>query len=66
CVRYFCGNCGAHMALFTRNSPNEIDVTIATLDQPELAAPSRHIWIENRLPWLHLDEDLPGDEGEPG
>ncbi|NAS94185.1 aldehyde-activating protein, partial [Pseudomonas syringae pv. actinidiae] len=23
------------------------------------------IWIENRLPWLHLDEDLPGDEGEP-
>ncbi|RMN86186.1 Gfa-like protein [Pseudomonas cannabina pv. alisalensis] len=66
CVRYFCGNCGAHMALFTRNSPDEIDVTIATLDHPEQAAPSRHIWIENRLPWLHLDEDLPGDEGEPG
>ncbi|RML92576.1 hypothetical protein APX70_07929, partial [Pseudomonas syringae pv. maculicola] len=40
CVRYFCGNCGAHMALFTRNSPNEMDVTIATLDQPELAVPS--------------------------
>ncbi|CAM3300982.1 aldehyde-activating protein [Pseudomonas floridensis] len=64
CVRYFCGNCGAHMALFTRNSPQEMDVVVATLDHPELAAPSRHIWIENRLPWLHLDEHLPGREGE--
>ncbi|MCF9001737.1 GFA family protein [Pseudomonas syringae] len=65
CVRYFCCKCGAHLALFTRNSPDEIDVTIATLDQSELAAPSRHIWIENRLPWLRLDEHLPGVEGEP-
>ncbi|MDY0917484.1 GFA family protein [Pseudomonas viridiflava] len=65
CIRYFCGNCGAHTALFTRNSPQEIDVVIATLDHPELAAPSRHIFIENRLPWLHLDEHLPGSEGEP-
>lgn len=64
CVRYFCGNCGAHLALFTRNSLEEIDVTIATLDHPEQAAASRHIWIENRLPWLHLDEHLPGREGE--
>ncbi|MEE5130731.1 GFA family protein [Pseudomonas alliivorans] len=64
CIRYFCGNCGAHAALFTRNSPQEIDVVIATLDHPELAAPARHIFIENRLPWLHLDEHLPGREGE--
>jgi len=65
CIRYFCGNCGAHAALFTRNSPQQIDVVIATLDHPELAVPSRHIFIENRLPWLHLDEHLPGSEGEP-
>ncbi|WP_122555943.1 GFA family protein [Pseudomonas viridiflava] len=65
CIRYFCGNCGAHTALFTRNSPQGIDVVIATLDHPELAAPSRHIFIENRLSWLHLDEHLPGREGEP-
>jgi hypothetical protein len=64
CVRYFCGICGANLALFTRNSPEEIDVTIATLDHPEQAAASRHIWIESRLPWLRLDEHLPGQEGE--
>jgi hypothetical protein len=64
CVRYFCNNCGAQVALFTRNSPETMDITIATLDQPELAAAQRHIWTDNRLPWLHLDEHLPGQPGE--
>ena len=32
CARYFCGNCGAHLALITHLSPDSIDVTIATLD----------------------------------
>jgi hypothetical protein len=41
-----------------------MDVTIATLDHPELAPAVRHIWTDNRLPWLHLDEDLPGEPGE--
>lgn len=64
CVRYFCGNCGAHLALVTHLSPQSIDVTIATLDHPELAQPERHIWTESRLPWLHLDEGLPGEAQE--
>lgn len=64
CVRYFCNNCGAQVALFTRNSPETMDFSIATLDQPELAAAERHIWTDSRLPWLHLDEHLPGERGE--
>jgi hypothetical protein len=64
CVRYFCNNCGAQVALLSRNSPEEMDVTIATLDHPEEAPASRHIWTDNRLPWLHLDEQLPGDPEE--
>ncbi|MCY1410442.1 Glutathione-dependent formaldehyde-activating enzyme [compost metagenome] len=64
CVRYFCGNCGAQVALVTQLSPETVDVTIATLDHPELAIPERHIWTDNRLPWLHLDEHLPGEPGE--
>lgn len=64
CVRYFCGNCGAHVALFTRHSPHTLDVTVATLDHPEMAPAQRHIWTTTRLPWLHLDERLPSEEGE--
>lgn len=64
CVRYFCSNCGAQVALFSRNSPEKMDVTIATLDHPELAPADRHIWTDSRLPWLHLDEHLPEEPAE--
>jgi hypothetical protein len=64
CVRYFCSRCGAHVALATDLSPETIDITITTLDQPEVARPRRHIWTSSRLPWLHLDEQLPGEPEE--
>jgi len=64
CKRYFCGECGAHVALVTEHSPGSIDVTVATLDHPERVRAQRHIWTGSRLPWLHLDEDLPGEAEE--
>ncbi|TWC32743.1 hypothetical protein FBY03_11623 [Pseudomonas sp. SJZ079] len=59
CTRYFCPGCGAQLALFSTLSPATLDVTVATLDRPELAPADRHIWVQSRLPWLHLDEQLP-------
>ncbi len=64
CVRYFCARCGAHVALVTQLSPDSIDVTVATLDHPQLAPADRHIWTQSRLPWLHLDEHLPREAQE--
>lgn len=64
CVRYFCSRCGAHLALTTDLSPQSIDITLTTLDTPEQVPPTRHIWTASRLPWLHLDEQLPGEPGE--
>ncbi|MCY1284695.1 Glutathione-dependent formaldehyde-activating enzyme [compost metagenome] len=64
CTRYFCPTCGAQLALFTRLSPHSLDVTVATLDQPERAHPDRHIWVRSRLPWLHLDPQLPEEDEE--
>lgn len=64
CARYFCADCGAHLALVTYLSPDSIDVTIATLDHPERAPADRHIWTDSRLPWLRLDEQLPEEPEE--
>ena len=64
CARYFCSHCGAQLALVTQLSLESIDVTIASLDHPELAPASRHIWTDSQLPWLHLDEHLPGEPEE--
>ncbi|AFK69616.1 glutathione-dependent formaldehyde-activating protein [Pseudomonas putida ND6] len=52
------------MALVTTHSPQTIDVTVATLDHPERVRANRHIWVGSRLPWLHLDEDLPSEDEE--
>ncbi len=43
CIRYFCNRCGSQLALFTRLSPDTLDLTIATLDRPEQAPADRHI-----------------------
>lgn len=59
CMRYFCGHCGAQLALVTHLSPESIDLTIATLDHPEQAPAERHIWTDSRLPWLHLTNTCP-------
>ncbi|MEJ6817804.1 GFA family protein [Pseudomonas sp. LF-5] len=64
CARYFCPHCGAQLALVTQLSPESIDLTIATLDHPESAPAERHIWTDSQLPWLHLDEQLPGEPEE--
>ncbi|KAF1053035.1 MAG: hypothetical protein GAK43_01606 [Stenotrophomonas maltophilia] len=64
CTRYFCPRCGAQLALFTTHSPETLDLTVATLDEPELAPPNRHIWVGTRLPWLHVDEGLPQEQEE--
>ncbi len=64
CSRYFCGNCGAHVALVTAHSPETIDVTVATLDHPERVRANRHIWVGSRLPWLQVDQGLPEEDEE--
>lgn len=58
-TRYFCPRCGAQMAFLSERFPQEIDVTVSTLDQPERAAPDRHIWIVSKLPWVQISDGLP-------
>lgn len=64
CKRYFCGQCGAHVALVSTHSPDTVDVSVTTLDHPQMVRPHKHIWTDSRLPWLHLDEHLPSETGE--
>ena len=57
-VRTFCGQCGTALTYQHDVSPNTIDVTSATLDAPEDFPPTREIWLEHRLAWEPLDENL--------
>lgn len=57
-TRTFCGNCGTPLTYRYESSAN-IDVTTASLDDPNPFGPIKEIWVEQRLGWDVLDEELP-------
>ena len=48
-TRGFCAACGT--TLTYRNGAETIDVTLASLDDPELFPPRIECWLEERLSW---------------
>jgi hypothetical protein len=58
-VRSFCGACGTALTYERADFPEAVDVTTASLDEPERFAPADHTWDAHRLPWLRLSDDLP-------
>jgi hypothetical protein len=57
--RGFCPACGTQISFTADYIPGLIDITIGSLDEPELLAPTLHYWESRRLPWVHLADDLP-------
>jgi hypothetical protein len=62
--RRFCPRCGAQLTFWSEHHPEFMDVTVGTLDRPDRLRADHHIWTDSRLPWLRLDEDLPGYPGD--
>lgn len=63
-TRFFCSTCGAQLALYTELAPTSMDVSVSTLDHPELYPPTRDIWLSRKLPWVALCPGLPGEAEE--
>lgn len=55
-TRTFCAACGTALTYHTDDAPDELDITICSLDQPQALAPADHTQTSGRLPW-----DIPGD-----
>lgn len=58
-VRRHCERCGTPLSYESAERAAEIDVLVGTFDDPAAIQPTLHVWTEERLPWLHLDENLP-------
>ncbi len=58
-VRGFCGRCGTSLTYRHEARTAEIDVTLASLDDPTRLAPQMHVWAGDKLPWISLDDGRP-------
>jgi hypothetical protein len=57
-TRTFCPVCGTTLTF--QNGPSSIDVTLASLDDPEAVPPTQESWLSHRLSWNAPNPDLPG------
>ena len=64
-ARGFCPGCGAQLTFHHTGAPDELGVTLATLDDAPDHPATHHIYIESRLPWLNLDAHLRAYRREP-
>jgi hypothetical protein len=58
-TRGFCAACGTSLTYRHDERGGEIDVTLCSLDEPTALVPAVHIWVEDKLPWLSIDDGRP-------
>jgi hypothetical protein len=63
-TRQFCASCGSQIAYRHTDSPELIELTTATLDDPEAFPPTREIWLSHRLSWEATDPEREQDGEE--
>ena len=56
--RGFCARCGTSL-LFEDDGGSEVDVTVASLDDPDQLPIERHIFVRDKLAWVSLEPRLP-------
>ena len=58
-VRSFCARCGTQLFFRYDAAPALVDVTIASLDDPERVRPKDHTFVRSRLSWVRLADGRP-------
>lgn len=59
--RTFCGRCGTQITFRDADYGDRIDVTTASLDDPEAVPPVEQIYVRSRLGWMAGADSLPDD-----
>jgi hypothetical protein len=58
-VRRFCPDCGTSLTFEDERHPDEIDLTVASLDEPDRVAPRDHVFAGSKPAWEVLGDGLP-------
>ncbi len=57
--RSFCSACGTPLTFESERFPGEVRITVGSLDHPDALPAQGHVFTEEQIAWLHLDDDLP-------
>ena len=58
-TRTFCPRCGTSLTFEGDEFPDEVDITTASLDDPEAMPPLDHTRTKTQLSWVRLADGLP-------
>ncbi len=58
-TRAFCPDCGTPVSYEDTLLPGKIYFFLGVFDDPAGFTPESHGWVSRKLPWLHIDDDLP-------
>ena len=58
-TRGLCARCGTSLTYEHEEREGQIDVTLTSFDDPSYFSPSAHIWVEDKLPWVNIEDGLP-------
>lgn len=58
-TRGHCAACGTHISYQHVGRPGAMDITLATFEDPSAFTPTAHIWMADKLPWVHVSDGLP-------
>jgi hypothetical protein len=57
--RGFCATCGSTLSMHEAVLADRVQVSLGSLDRPDLVRPHDHVWTSSQLPWLEVVDDLP-------
>jgi len=58
-IRSFCEHCGSTFSYQYKDSPESIFIAVGSFDNPEALEPKEHIFVDQKLPWVHITDNFP-------
>ncbi|MEE8118062.1 MAG: GFA family protein [Gammaproteobacteria bacterium] len=57
--RGFCAVCGSTLTMHEEILQERVQVTLGSLDDPGRVSPDDHVWVQSKISWFDVADDLP-------